>query len=100
MIVNVQPGEVKGEITIPASKSLTQRAYVLALLNNGTTIIKNAGSSEDEVAALSVIKDCGAEIKISGDVTEIRSEKGIHFKDEINCRESGLLMRVISFIAA
>jgi 3-phosphoshikimate 1-carboxyvinyltransferase len=52
MQASVSPSNVKGSITIPASKSAMQRACAAALVNRGTTILLNPGISADDKAAL------------------------------------------------
>ncbi|MFX6201831.1 hypothetical protein ABTF50_20745, partial [Acinetobacter baumannii] len=60
MVVRVKPGKVVGNIYAPASKSSMQRACAAALLRKGTTVIKNPGKSNDDIAALDTIKKLGA----------------------------------------
>jgi 3-phosphoshikimate 1-carboxyvinyltransferase len=56
MIVTIQPSPLSGTIQSPASKSSMQRACAAALLNKGTTVIKNPGHSNDDIAAIGVIE--------------------------------------------
>ena len=65
MKVTINPSDIKGTIEAPASKSSMQRACAAALLTKGTTVIRNAGRSNDDKAALSVIEALGAKA-ISG----------------------------------
>ena len=60
MKVTIQPSSVMGEIYAAASKSAMQRACALALLHTGETNINNPGQSNDDKAALSIIKSLGA----------------------------------------
>ena len=39
-----------------------QRACALALLHEGETVINNPGKSNDDLAALQIIKDLGAQV--------------------------------------
>jgi 3-phosphoshikimate 1-carboxyvinyltransferase len=97
----VEPGKISGTLMAPPSKSLTQRAYAGALLHNGTTIIHNAGNSQDEKAALQITQQLGARIV---NQTENRIEiysTGINpTSREINCSESGLAARLFIPIAS
>ena len=52
-----------GEITIPASKSHTIRAILIASLANGTSTLRNPLFSEDTKAAINACKALGARIK-------------------------------------
>jgi len=96
----VQPSALSGIVVAPASKSAMQRACAAALIRGGKTILKNAGVSADDQAALSIIEQLGASIEKSGDSLSIDSA-GIHVKGErINCGESGLSVRMFTSIAA
>ena len=108
MKVIIQPSSITGTIRAAASKSSMQRACALALLHEGETIINNPGKSNDDLAALQIIKDLGAEVYGStlqdGEeekiiiVTGLKS--GVIQKKEINCGESGLSIRMFAPIAA
>jgi 3-phosphoshikimate 1-carboxyvinyltransferase len=106
MIVKISPNKIAGNQVAPASKSSMQRACAAALLHNGITKIYNAGISNDDKAALDIIKQLGASIEKKDDYLEITS-KG--FTSDIfllgggggiNCGESGLSIRMFTPIAA
>ena len=101
MQVTVEAGNVSGTIAVPPSKSMTQRAYAGALLHKGTTIIHNAGVSDDENAALAIILQLGAKVTQPGSVLHIESAGVIDVPHlAINCGESGLAARLFAPIAA
>ncbi len=62
MLTILQPSDLTGVILAPASKSSMQRACAAALLRAGETIIRHPGHSNDDKAALGVIRDLGAEV--------------------------------------
>ncbi len=62
MIVTVTPSIISGHISAPPSKSSMQRACAAASLSNRKTIIKNAGNSNDDLAAIEVIRALGAHV--------------------------------------
>ncbi|MGI8950205.1 MAG: 3-phosphoshikimate 1-carboxyvinyltransferase [Chitinophagaceae bacterium] len=105
MQVIIKPSKVSGEIIAPASKSSMQRACAAALIRKGETIIHNAGKSNDDKAALRVIRILGARIlQPENDSLQIVSE-GVNSKNPsgiraINCGESGLSIRMFTPIAA
>ena len=72
MKVSVYPSQITGLIQAPASKSCMQRACAAALVREGKTIIHNFGISNDDNAALDIIKKLGATF-------EIRNEELISF---------------------
>ena len=112
MLVTIQPSVLSGEIWAPASKSSMQRACAAALLRAGETIIRHPGYSNDDKAALGVIRGLGAEVSEGGDGSlRIRSKgmgrgAGKNGGDagtghpEVNCGESGLGLRMFAPIIA
>lgn len=104
MRVQIEASRLEGSITIPSSKSAMQRACAAALLHIGTTIIKQPGISNDDKAALSIIRQLGAELKeINGEV--LISSNGVESiraarPGTLNCGESGLSIRMFTPVAA
>ena len=81
-----------------------QRACAAALLTKGTSIIRNPGYSNDDKAALEIIKKLGAEIKTEDGKLIIESN-GFPFTINqspltVNCGESGLGIRMFTPIIA
>jgi 3-phosphoshikimate 1-carboxyvinyltransferase len=77
-----------------------QRACAAALLHKGETLIHNPGHSNDDKAALDIIERLGAKIDDRGELLLVQS-KGINpVKEEVNCRESGLSIRMFTPITA
>ncbi len=56
---------VRAEITVPGSKSITNRALILAALANGETKLKGALWSEDTQIMVKALKKLGFEISRS-----------------------------------
>jgi 3-phosphoshikimate 1-carboxyvinyltransferase len=100
MQVIVSPSVIKGSVTVPASKSVMQRACAAALLKGGRTVLQNPGYSADDEAALNIIQQLGATVeKIDGEI--IINSKGIKpLSDNLHCGESGLSIRMFTPIAA
>lgn len=105
MIVHIKPGKAEGTLTANASKSAMQRACAAALLKQGSTVIRNPGNSNDDEAALAIIKEMGAvvepgignnSIRISGSQALFAASE----KKQIHCGESGLSIRMFTPIAA
>lgn len=101
MIVTITPGKIAGTIHAPASKSSMQRACAAALLNEGECIISNPGKSNDDFAALDVIRNLGAVIRQNANDQLAIESRGVHpVSGEMNCGESGLGIRMFAPIAA
>jgi 3-phosphoshikimate 1-carboxyvinyltransferase len=102
MQVTIQPSEIKGTIQAPASKSSMQRGCAASLLYPGTTIIRNPGHSNDDKAALGVIKDLGAKVETQADGSlKITGIGGVNPESgAVSCGESGLGIRMFTPIVA
>jgi len=96
----IKRSKLMGTIQAPASKSSMQRACAAALLNKGVSSIHNPGHSNDDKAALGVIRALGAEVTERGEVLEIKSNGILPGKDAVNCGESGLGIRMFAPIIA
>jgi 3-phosphoshikimate 1-carboxyvinyltransferase len=100
MKATIQPSKLKGTIQAPASKSSMQRACAAALLTKGNSIIHNPGHSNDDKAALDIIKKLGAEVIINNQELIINSAGVNPVANEINCGESGLSIRMFTPLVA
>jgi len=100
--VIINPGRVKGKINAPASKSSMQRACAAALLCGRTSNLLNPGDSNDDRAALSIIKQLGAEVMPFEDAYLIKplSSFFINSPLEISAGESGLSVRMFTPITS
>lgn len=96
----ISPCKPSGSITPPASKSMMQRACAAALLHTGKTIINNPGISNDDKAALNIIRQLGAHITQTRNYIEVTSHGINPISDAINCHESGLSARLFIPVAA
>ncbi|MBX3241527.1 MAG: 3-phosphoshikimate 1-carboxyvinyltransferase [Chitinophagaceae bacterium] len=100
MIVTIAPSALSGTISAPASKSSMQRACAAALLVKGNSTIINPGHSNDDLAALGVIRALGATVTELSD-TEIRVSRDHKLvPDSVNCGESGLGIRMFAPLIA
>lgn len=104
MKVTIHPSHLKGIIDAPASKSSMQRACAAALLTKGKNIIYNPGHSNDDKAALGIIKALGVSVAIKNEELIINSPGfpfTIHHSPlTIDCGESGLCIRMFTPIVA
>jgi 3-phosphoshikimate 1-carboxyvinyltransferase len=100
MKVTIHPSPLKGNIHAPSSKSSMQRALAAALLTKGTSIISNPGHSNDDKATWKVIEALGARVKIEKNKLVIESNGVSPVRDEVNCGESGLGIRMFAPIIA
>lgn len=101
MNVTISPSIVKGSLQAPASKSSMQRACAAALISQTKTHIINPGNSNDDRAALRVIRGLGANVENLSDGSLFIESKGIRpVNDFVNCGESGLGIRMFAPLVA
>jgi 3-phosphoshikimate 1-carboxyvinyltransferase len=101
MLTTIQPSGLNGDIQAPASKSSMQRACAAALLRAGETIIRHPGHSNDDKAALGMVKDLGALVETLPDGSLLVKSSGVvNGAEEVNCGESGLGLRMFAPIIA
>lgn len=107
MKITIYPSQLTGIINAPASKSSMQRACAAALLSTKKVFIKNPGHSNDDKAALDIIKRLGAIVsEVDAETISIQSDflsnpDNITSKENtIHCGESGLSIRMFAPIAA
>jgi 3-phosphoshikimate 1-carboxyvinyltransferase len=83
-----------------------QRACAAALINCGTTIIDNAGKSNDEEAAKNIVQKLGATVDVVRKEVVITSSERIFNSGYpgkhtvVSCGESGLSLRMFAPLAA
>lgn len=97
MTVFIDSGEINGTITAPASKSILQRITAISSLCKGSVSIRAGGLCDDSNTALEIIKKLGCSVSKSRKEIIIRKDSSI-FQNSINCRESGLCLRMFSAI--
>lgn len=88
------------EITVPGSKSLTNRAIVLAALSNGISRISNISHSLDSQIMIQAMKKLGVKISVGKDELLIHGNKGIFpkFNGKINVGDAGTVARFLTAI--
>jgi len=101
-MIQVVPHKVlAGIVSIPSSKSDGQRALITAALSHGTSILRNVGQSDDEIAMLRNIKLIGASVVEDSDrVLKVTGVNSFPLHLDLNVGESGLGLRLLSGICA
>jgi 3-phosphoshikimate 1-carboxyvinyltransferase len=100
VIATIKPSSLKGNIQAPASKSSMQRACAAALLTKGRSVIHHPGHSNDDKAAMDVIRRLGATTEINNEQLIINNNGIDPLSTEVNCGESGLSIRMFTPIIA
>jgi len=94
---------LNGRVNLPADKSISHRAAMLAAIADGTTVIHNYAGSEDCMATLRCIEQLGARIHkeaTSVTVTGCGTRGLTAPAGPLDCGNSGTTMRLISGILA
>lgn len=71
-MITLAPSKPTGEITVPASKSQTIRALLIACFSREKSIIRHPLLSHDTEACLKAVRQIGAECHVAEDGSEIR----------------------------
>jgi 3-phosphoshikimate 1-carboxyvinyltransferase len=101
MHVTISPSHIQGTVPAPASKSSMQRACAAALISAGESVIRNPGVSNDDNAAIRVIRGLGAMVENLSDGSLHIISSGIKpVNDFVNCGESGLGIRMFAPLVA
>lgn len=94
---------LKGELTVPADKSISHRAVLLGAIARGDSEMRNLLKAADVDSSISCIRALGVEIRSAGDVLVIagRGLEGlIAPAGPLNCGNSGTTMRLLAGILA
>lgn len=83
---------IKGKVTVPGSKSYTQRYILLSAFSNLPVIINNPSFSEDEDVAVEIARSSGSTVEVREDTIEVSP----HFScpGRINVGESATSFRL------
>ena len=97
---SVPPGEIRGELTPPCSKSYAQRALAAALLAEGESILRNIELCDDTRSAMRCIEALGAAVTVV-DAHTLKVKGGLAPRSGVlRVGESGLSTRLFTPIAA
>lgn len=94
------PSHLKGNVTIPPSKSMLHRALICAALAKGKSIISNFSLSDDIQATIDCLTQFGACFDIQNDTVVVSGIKSISDSLVLQCNESGSTIRFLIPIAS
>ena len=93
-------GPVRAAVTVPGSKSITNRALVLAALAHGPSTVAGALRSRDTELMAAALRALGAEIDLGGPAGPGRVGPGpVRGGVEIDCGLAGTVMRFVPPVA-
>ncbi|SER84353.1 3-phosphoshikimate 1-carboxyvinyltransferase [Actinokineospora terrae] len=91
----VAPGPVSATVTIPGSKSLTNRALVLAALSTRPSTLTGALISRDSDLMIAAWHALGVPMTVEGTTITVGTNDGFHGPAEIDCGLAGTVMRFV-----
>ena len=92
-------GRLEGTVSPPPSKSHTHRAFFLASMARGRSVVSNALMSADTRATLAACRAMGADVKGDGDVKTITGGE-LHAPGFVDAENSGTTMRIFAGICS
>lgn len=99
--IEILPGKPSGFLSVPSSKSYTNRALLLAALAEGDSIIRDPLRSDDAEAMTQALRALGVRIDDAGDHLVVHGTGGFALPDgPIDCRDSGTTIRFLTAAAA
>ncbi|MES3630880.1 MAG: 3-phosphoshikimate 1-carboxyvinyltransferase [Longimonas sp.] len=94
---------LKGTASVPADKSVSHRAALLAALSDGRTTLHGFPRAADPQSTLSCLRQLGVSIDVEGDTVHIDGV-GLHGlqapSEPVDCGNSGTTMRLLAGILA
>jgi 3-phosphoshikimate 1-carboxyvinyltransferase len=95
-------GPFDAAVTPPGSKSLTNRALVLAALADGPCRVSNALLADDTAVMLDGVRQLGLDVAVDGTVVTVVGQAGRvpAASAELACGNSGTTIRFLSAVAA
>ena len=98
------PGPVRGTVAVPGSKSLTNRALLLAALSGGDCLVSGAPASRDTSLMTGALAALGVPVAVDGEDVRISRHDGLRGGDpdpaEVDCGLAGTVMRFVPPAAA
>ena len=90
---------VDATVRLPGSKSLTNRALVLAALSDGPSVVRQALRSRDTTLMAAALSDLGAAVDTTGDDWKV-TPGPLRGRVPVDCGLAGTVMRFVPPVAA
>ena len=94
--------DLNGEIIAPGSKSYSHRAFIIASLTDGVSVIHNPLTSGDVGVTIDILKALGVSILESSDNKLIIKRESLDLESNgqmIDCKNSGTSIRIFSALS-
>jgi len=97
------PKSLNGVLTLPADKSISQRAAIFSLLYKGESVIGNYSHAHDPQSSLACVQQLGARVVKNGQkliITGVGRDGIKTPENDVDCGNSGTAMRLLSGVIA
>ena len=93
-------GPVRGRVAVPGSKSVTNRALLLAALSGGPATVSGAPPTRDTALMVDALRALGVPIDVDGEHVVVRAHEGLRGGGSVDCGLAGTVMRFVPPAAA
>jgi 3-phosphoshikimate 1-carboxyvinyltransferase len=93
-------GPVRGRLRLPGSKSITNRALVLAALSDSPSVIRGPLQARDTSLAVAALRVLGCSISGSGTDLAVRGPAAVSGRVQVDVGNAGTVMRFLPAVAA
>jgi 3-phosphoshikimate 1-carboxyvinyltransferase len=94
------PGPVRGRVAAPGSKSVTNRALLLAALSGGAAAVTGAPATRDTALMVGALRALGVPIEVDGERVTFSPHDGLRGGRTVDCGLAGTVMRFVPPAAA
>jgi 3-phosphoshikimate 1-carboxyvinyltransferase len=94
------PAPVSATVPVPGSKSITNRALLLAALSEGDAAVHGVPSSRDSELMLGALRALGVPIDVAGETVRFGAHNGFRGPAAVDCGLAGTVMRFVPPAAA
>jgi 3-phosphoshikimate 1-carboxyvinyltransferase len=91
---------VRGRVSVPGSKSVTNRALLLAALSGGRATVTGAPASRDTALMVGALRALGVPVEVDGERIEFAGHDGLRGGGSVDCGLAGTVMRFVPPAAA
>ena len=93
-------GPVHGVVAAPGSKSVTNRALLLAALSGGEASVSGAPASRDTALMVGALRALGVPVEVDGEQVTFGAHDGLRGGGTVDCGLAGTVMRFVPPAAA
>ncbi|HXV94263.1 MAG TPA: 3-phosphoshikimate 1-carboxyvinyltransferase [Pseudonocardia sp.] len=93
-------GPVRGRVTVPGSKSVTNRAILLAALSGGPAAVSGAPATRDTALMVGAMRALGVPAEADGERVVVGAHGGLRGGGTVDCGLAGTVMRFVPPAAA